>query len=513
MKRINQILKFLDIQTLSLNNFEIESLSLDSRKCDAKSAFIALKGLSNDGNKYIDSVLAKGTKLILSDKLPRQSSIATPSVAEGELSNIFYVEKLKEKLSNLAKWFYDYKKTQNIIGITGTNGKTSISSYIAQLQKLIGQKSLLLGTNGNGIYPDLQESTHTTLDILSLYQTISYYKNYQNLVMEVSSHSLDQKRTEGLDFDIAVFSNLSHDHLDYHKTMDNYFEAKAKLFQFKSLKKAVINIDDEYGLKLWENTNKSSFRQAPTTGSIDTNLKYSIEIITVSLKSKKADIYIESNSIENMQTSFDLYISQKYMGTYQTSLVGEFNLMNLGLSLAALDDSSTREQLLENISKLKPVKGRMEVTALANDAKIIIDYAHTPDALEKALQTLVNYHPNNLWCIFGCGGNRDTTKRPLMAQIAEEYANKIVVTEDNNRFENIESIFDDIKKGFSHPDKHTFIDSREEAIKYTIENSKTNDVILLAGKGHECYLDKNGIKEYFDEREVIAKYKNTTPST
>lgn len=493
MKRINQILKFLDIQTLASNNFQIESLSLDSRKCDEKSAFIALKGLSTDGNKYIDSVLAKGTKLILSDKLPRQSSIATPSVAEGELPNIFYVENLKEKLSNLAKWFYDYKKPQNIIGITGTNGKTSISSYIAQLQKLIGQKSLLLGTNGNGIYPDLQESTHTTLDILSLYQTISYYKDYQNLVMEVSSHSLDQKRTEGLDFDIAVFSNLSHDHLDYHKTMDNYFEAKAKLFQFKSLKKAIINIDDEYGLKLCKVCD--------------------CEMVTVSLKSKKADIYIESKSIENMQTSFDLYISQKYMGTYQTSLVGEFNLMNLGLSLAALDDGSTRDQLLENISKLKPVKGRMEVIALANGAKIIIDYAHTPDALEKALQTLANYHLNDLWCIFGCGGNRDTTKRPIMAQIAEKYASKIVITEDNNRFESIESIFDDIKKGFSHPDKHTFIDSREEAIKYSIENSKANDVILLAGKGHECYLDKNGIKEYFDEREIIAKYKNTTPST
>ncbi|MBK2296178.1 UDP-N-acetylmuramoyl-L-alanyl-D-glutamate--2,6-diaminopimelate ligase [Francisella philomiragia] len=482
MKSISEILYFLNSRLLSLNNFQIESLSLDSRKCDAKSAFIALKGLSTDGNKYIDSVLAKGVSLVLTDSHEFEDHKC-----------VFYIQNLKDKLSNLAKWFYDYKKPQNIIGITGTNGKTSISSYIVQLQKLIGQKSLLLGTNGNGIYPDLQESTHTTLDILSLYQTISYYKNYQNLVMEVSSHSLDQRRTEGLDFDIAVFSNLSHDHLDYHKTMDNYFEAKAKLFQFKSLKKAVINIDDEYGLKLCKVCN--------------------CEIVTVSLKSKNADIYIDSKSIKNMQTSFDLYISQKYMGTYQTSLVGEFNLMNLGLSLATLDADSTREQLLENISKLKPVKGRMEVIALANDAKIIIDYAHTPDALEKALQTLVNYHPNNLWCIFGCGGNRDATKRPLMAQIAEEYANKIVVTEDNNRFESIESIFDDIKKGFSHPDKHTFIHSREKAIKYTIENSKANDVILLAGKGHECYLDKNGIKEYFDEREVIAKYKNTTPST
>lgn len=203
MKRINQILKFLDIKTLSQNNFQIESLYLDSRKCDKKSVFVALKGLSTDGNKYIDSVLAKGVSLVLTDSHEFEDQ-----------KRVFYIQNLKEKLSTLAKWFYDYEKPQNIIGITGTNGKTSISSYIAQFLDLSAQKTLLLGTNGNGIYPDLRESTHTTLDILSLYKTISYYKNYQNLVMEVSSHSLDQKRVEGLDFDVAIFSNLSHDHLD-----------------------------------------------------------------------------------------------------------------------------------------------------------------------------------------------------------------------------------------------------------------------------------------------------------
>lgn len=520
MKTISQILEFLGIETFLENNYQIKSLYLDSRKCDSESAFIALKGQATDGNKYIDNVLAKGVKLVLSDKLPHSplergadrrgvvSSIATPSVAEGELPNIFYIQNLKDKLPALARWFYDYKKPQNIIGITGTNGKTSISSYIAQLQKLLGQNSLLLGTNGNGIYPDLKESTHTTLDILSLYQTISEYSQLtpsyfdsaqqtegggMNLVMEVSSHSLDQKRTEGLNFDVAVFSNLSHDHLDYHKTMDSYFEAKAKLFQFDSLRKAVINIDDEYGQKLC-------------------NL-CGCEVITVSLKSKNADIYLKSKTIENMQTSFDLYISQKLIGTYQTALVGEFNLMNLGLSLAVLDTDSIREQLLENISKVKPVKGRMEVIELRSNAKVIIDYAHTPDALEKALQTLASYNSNNLWCIFGCGGDRDIAKRTVMAQIAEKYASKIVVTEDNKRFENLENIFNDIEKGFVEADKHKFIQSREEAIKYAIENSKAGDVILLAGKGHECYLDKNGTKEHFDEREIIAKYNKTTLST
>lgn len=491
MRSISQILEFLGIKYLSKNDFQIESLYLDSRKCDNKSAFVALKGQATDGNKYINNVLAKGVKLVLSDdqKLPRLASQSTPLKNEGGFSNVFYVEDLKNKLANLAKWFYNYKKPQKVIGVTGTNGKTSISNYIAQLLDLNNQKTLLLGTNGNGIYPNLRESSHTTLDVLSLYQTINkYYDNkVENLVMEVSSHSLDQKRVEGLDFDVAVFSNLSHDHLDYHKTMANYFEAKARLFQLKSLKKAVINVDEDYGEKL-------------------INLCH-CEIITVSLKTKAADVYLEVKDIENMQTIFDLYIYQKYIGSYQTSLVGEFNLINLALSIAALDGYIARDQLLIEIPQIKAVKGRMEVIELVNNAKVIIDYAHTPDALEKALQTLQNYSQNTLWSIFGCGGDRDTTKRPEMAKIAEKYADKVIVTEDNNRFENIDNIFSDIKKGFNNVDQHKFIPSRRDAIEYAIEKSKIGDIILLAGKGHECYLDKNGVKEYFDEREVVNKYK------
>ncbi|MED7787609.1 UDP-N-acetylmuramoyl-L-alanyl-D-glutamate--2,6-diaminopimelate ligase [Francisella sp. 19X1-34] len=477
MKSILEILTFLNKKSKDIKSIQIESIFLDSRKCDNKSVFVALKGQSTDGNKYIDNVISKGVSLVLTD-----------SIKFEDRDKVFYVEGLKDKLANLAIWFYDYKKPRNIIGITGTNGKTSISSYIAQLINLNTQKSLLLGTNGNGIYPSLKESSHTTPDILSLYQIISSYDHYQNLIMEVSSHSLDQNRVAGIDFDVAVFSNLSHDHLDYHKTMDNYFKAKAKLFEFKSLKKAVINIDDDYGKKLCDICN--------------------CEVITVSLKSKQADVYLRTKSIDNIQTSFELYTFQEYLGTYQTALVGEFNLMNLALSFAALDGYIVREALLENIVNVKPVKGRMEVIQLDNGAKVIIDYAHTPDALEKVLQTLQNYSQNTLWSIFGCGGDRDATKRPEMAAVAEKYADKIIVTEDNNRFESIDNIFNDIKKGFKNIGQHKFISSREEAIKYTIENSRSGDIILLAGKGHECYLDKNGVKEYFDERKIVKNIIN-----
>ncbi|QIV95911.1 UDP-N-acetylmuramoylalanyl-D-glutamate--2,6-diaminopimelate ligase [Allofrancisella inopinata] len=537
MKYKNQILNFLGSTTLVGKDFQIETLYLDSHKCDNKSAFIALKGQSTDGNKYIEDVLAKGVKLVLSDNLSlKYLSNYHPELVSGSHKNdyclyhvdsgsksrmttIICIKDLKNKLPSLAKWFYNYKKPQNIIGITGTNGKTSISNYIAQFLNLAGQKSLLLGTNGNGIYPNLKESSHTTLDILSLYQTISRYSqinkchpelasgsHYEtclspqidsgsksrmtvdnaNLVMEVSSHSLDQKRIEGLDFDVAVFSNLSHDHLDYHKTMDSYFEAKAKLFKFKSLKKAVINIDDEYGQKLCDICD--------------------CEVVTVSLKSENADVYISVKNIYNMQTSFDLYIFQEYVGSFQTSLIAEFNLVNLGLSLAVLNDYIARDQLLASVATIKPVKGRMELIQLANNAKVVIDYAHTPDALEKVLQTLRKYSKAKLWCVFGCGGNRDKSKRSKMATIAEQLADKVIVTEDNNRFENIEDIFSDIKEGFLKPENHVFINSREKAINYCIKNSNFNDVILLAGKGHECYLDKNGIKEYFDEREVVKIY-------
>ncbi|MFC4891995.1 UDP-N-acetylmuramoyl-L-alanyl-D-glutamate--2,6-diaminopimelate ligase [Pseudofrancisella aestuarii] len=477
MKTIGQISKFLNLSCpQNIENINIQSIVLDSRKCCQQSVFVALKGSLSDGNKYIQEVLSRGIPFVLTDNHALDNS-----------TNVRYVSNLKDNLCDLSQWFYDYKKPKNIIGVTGTNGKTSITNYISQILDLASSKTLLLGTIGNGLYPDLEESTHTTLDTLSLYQKIGMYKNFDNLVMEVSSHSLDQNRVKGLDFDMAVFCNLSHDHLDYHKTMDNYFLAKAKLFQGKNLKRAVINIDDDYGRKLCDITTAK-------------------EIFRVSFLDKSADIYLEQLNIESLQTNFKLFLKGQFLGQFSTNLIGEFNLMNIALSLGVVENIIGIKKALENISLIKPVKGRMERIPLANGAVIVIDYAHTPDALEKALLALIPYRSTKLWCLFGCGGNRDTTKRPEMAEIAERYADKVIVTEDNSRLESFDSILADIKKGFTNADKHIYINSREQAIKYSIENAQAGDIILLAGKGHECYMDVNGVKEHFDEREKIAKY-------
>ena len=476
MKNISQIYSFFELGKTT-NQFEFNSIYLDSRKCDSKSVFVALQGSSCNGNDYIDVVIAKGIQLVLTDDISLQN-------IHSKSEKVIFIPNLKNKLPSLAQWFYDYKKPINVIGITGTNGKTSISNYIAQFLSLDNSQALLLGTNGNGIYPNLIESTHTTLDVLSLYETIAKYK-FDNIAMEVSSHSLDQERTKGLDFDVAVFSNLTLDHLDYHETMENYFLAKAKLFQNDTLNYSIINIDDEYGKRLVKLAKG--------------------RVVTVSLLDDTADIYLQVLAIENMVTSFALYSSSQKVGEYKTPLLGDFNLMNMALSIAALKSNYSFKNILKNIANIEPVKGRMEVIALKKNAQIIIDYAHTPDALENVLNTLQQYKPRKLWCIFGCGGNRDTSKRAIMGSIAEKYADSVIVTEDNNRFEKIENIFADIRKGFENPTEHTYIDLREDAIKYAIKNAESGNIILLAGKGHECYLDKNGNKEYFDEREIVGK--------
>jgi len=481
MKTQQQILEYFKLKNHMHHKFT--NIYIDSRLCDDSDVFIALKGQISDGNDFIDDVIKKGVKLVLTD---------TQEMANGIV--IFFIENLRQELPLFAKWFYDnLDLEQNIIGITGTNGKTSISHYLSQINDLIGQKSLLCGTNGNGIYPDLKKTTHTTLDNLSLNRLFNQYgKDVQNIIMEVSSHSLEQDRVADVGFKTVIFSNLTHDHLDYHKTMQNYFESKLKLFKYSNLEKHIVNIDDNYGKKIVQYLLQNGVS--------------SQKILQVSTKDKKADIYLEKITLKKTQTLFKLFFLQKFILEAETSLLGGFNLNNLALALANIIDKKIDVKKLSRfISLIKPVKGRMESITLKNGVNIVIDYAHTPDALENALISLQIYTKNKLKCMFGCGGNRDTSKRAKMAQIVEKYADDVVVTEDNSRFESFDKIINDMKSGFRGNTYQT-IKSREMAIKHLIKTSQTGDVLLFAGKGHENYMDNIGKKTHFDEREIIKKY-------
>lgn len=446
MKTLRDLLHSLKLQTES--NIEILELTTDSRNVKPGTLFCALKGLTVDGHDFVEDAIKRGASAILCERpMP--------------YDHVFVVPDLYHRLGRLADFFYEHPSQKlKLIGVTGTNGKTSTSHYLAQLLYLMGEKAALIGTVGNGLWGALSESTHTTPDVLTLHKLLKEFvdQGVTWAVMEVSSHALEQNRVDGAQFHGAVFTNLTQDHLDYHKTMDAYGRAKAKLFERPELKVAVFNEEDFFSQTL--------IKKLPL--------------------SAKAFFYGCATSIK-------------------TNLLGSFNLSNLNATLTLLAACEFPLQELEKrATLLQPVKGRMEGIRYEKAPLIVIDYAHTPDALSKAIGALKNYP--KIWVIFGCGGDRDPTKRPLMAKAVENLADEIIVTEDNSRLEAVQSIFADIRKGFSAPEKVHFIEDRTQAIGFALSQAHPEDIILLAGKGHETYLDKNNQKIHYDEREIIASF-------
>ena len=435
-----------------INRTIITSLTIDSRQVVPGSLFLAYPGVTSDGRDYITDAIAKGAALIA-----YESHNFTPPISRVPL---IAVKNLRNHVSQLAAEFYQYPGSKlTIIGVTGTNGKTSVCHFAAQALTQLGYCCGVLGTMGNGIWPDLTKGELTTPDPVVQQQHLADFvkQGVTHVVMEVSSHALDQCRVHLPDFDIAVFTNLSRDHLDYHGTMSAYAKAKAKLFQAPNLTAAVINQESEF-----------------------------IETMTKNLAGNVKQI--------------------NYTGEMcrPVNLLGKFNQENAAAVRGILQALQIDQREIEKaLADLQPVRGRMEPIRLAKYPDIVIDYAHTPDALEKVLQAL-NVNKANLWIVFGCGGDRDKGKRPMMAEIAEQYADKVVVTSDNPRFEDPEKIIDDICQGFTALDKvKTFID-RQQAIKFALDNAGVKDVVLLAGKGHETTQCVRGKQIPFDERTIIA---------
>lgn len=444
----------------------------DSRNIEQGDVFVALKGIDLDGAGYIDKALTSGAVCVLVSSLC-DTSLYSPR------ANVFVIEQLEKHLGALSKEFYLKDKTvpMPVIAVTGTNGKTSVSHLLAQLSQIcLAQEAAVIGTMGAGSINALEATANTTPGVTEIYRLIKEFveNNFGSLTMEVSSHALDQKRIEGLDFDVAIYTNLTLDHLDYHGDMESYFLAKSKLFTEYSPKCAVINIDDEYGVRLAEIVSEHTRVVAYGKSEL--------------VKGYSDYVYIKSFECHEHGLILDLewqVIGAKESAQLLMPIYGEFNCSNIA-AVFATALTLNWPILPTHFSQLKAVPGRLELFVKPNVPIAIVDYAHTPDALEQSLSAVRKHLCGELYVIFGCGGDRDTSKRPLMGKLAEELADHVIITNDNPRTESPESIIADIEAGMSE-NKHQVIFDRKEAIITTLSVAKENDAILIAGKGHETY--------------------------
>jgi len=483
MKQLLNILKNIDLlETTGNSSINISNIHFDSRDVTQKSAFIATKGTQVDGHFYIESAIAKGAIAIICEELPTniQKGICYIKVKNSQTA-----------LGFMASHFFDEpSRNLQLIGVTGTNGKTTIASLLHQLFTELGYVSGLISTIENKIGNKSIVSTHTTPDAISINKLMARMveSGCSYCFMEVSSHALDQGRTAGLDFDGALFTNLSHDHLDYHKDFASYIKAK-KLF-FDQLKKeafAITNLDDKNGMVMLQNCKAKTFT-------------YSIK----SLGDYKARI------IENQFSGLYLNIDNKDVWF---RLTGNFNAYNiLAIYGAAIQLNQNSDEVLSVLSNLQSVNGRFDYIVSNNGIIAVVDYAHTPDALLNVLKTIreIKEADAKLITVVGAGGNRDKTKRPEMANIAATYSEQLILTSDNPRNENPNDIIADMKKGLSPSEELAAlaISNREEAIKTAYKMAKSGDIILIAGKGHETYQEINGVRHHFDDKELITKLFN-----
>lgn len=478
MKTLHALATYLDICHEHSLDLELMHLSIDSRVIQPGDVFCAYQGAAFDGHDYVQTAIDQGAVLILSE---RALLCSVPTLA---------IPDLQARLSALADWFYDSpSKHLKVIGVTGTNGKTSTTHYLAQFLHLLGHKVAITGTVGNGVWGALSESTHSTPSAINLQRQLADFvaEGVEYAIIEVSSHALEQKRVADIHFISAVFTNLTQDHLDFHKTMEAYAAAKAQLFAWPNLKTVILNKDD------------------PQHMTMVKGVKLQTKVYYYSITEHDDSLtYADDLKLEAQGLGFRLH-SFAGEALVKTQLLGNFNVSNL---LAALTTLLSLNFSLSELAKLSilvhPVKGRMEVLRYPNLPLTVIDYAHTPDGLEKALMTLKAYQ-KPIWVVFGCGGNRDAQKRPIMARIAEQLADQVIVTEDNSRMEHPEAIFADIFKGLTHKEKIQLIPKRAEAITYALTHAPKDAIVLLAGKGHETYLETQGQKLHFDERDVVKK--------
>ncbi len=456
-------------------DFVFNSIEYDSRKIQKGDIFVAMKGFSTDGNNYIDKAIKNGAVCILTDEKEHNFS-------EYKDISFYYIKDLRKHLGVICANLYGHpEKKLKIIGVTGTNGKTT-STYI--LENIL-ENSSRVGTTNYRVKDEFYEAHNTTpesMDIIKL-MSESVKKGVEYFIMEVSSHALALGRVDMLEFDGAIFTNLTQDHLDYHKTFEAYFKAKCHLMDLlKKDAKISLNVDDKY-IKTIQSKKAVSFgiKNGEIRGEV---LEYTNKGMNILIKVKDE------------------------IKKFHTSLIGEYNLYNiLGVVSVLINLGIDLNEIVDKISKMKPVVGRFELIENNLNARIVVDYAHTPDGLENVLNTLKNITKGKVYCVFGAGGDRDKTKRPIMGKIATKYCDYLILTSDNPRTEDPLAILSDIEEGIKEQNytKYIKIEKREEAIKYAISLLKENDGLMIAGKGHETYQIIGTKTRYFSDQEEVKK--------
>lgn len=469
--RLHDLVKDL-IQVESHFSCVIEDITHDSRLVRPGILFLAIPGERQDGRDFIASALSCGASAVLYDNSDGYKP--TPELQYKGVP-ILGLSQLNHHLGLIASRFYQnpsHKMT--LIGVTGTNGKTSITQFIAQALNRDQQNCAVIGTLGKGFPPHLQKTGFTTPDGIILNKELAQLlaQGVKNVAMEVSSHSLSQHRVAGIQFDIAVFTNLTRDHLDYHKTMEEYGAAKARLFQFPELKHAIYNADDAFGLQL---LSQHPHQAQKLIYSANPHLTLDCPaVIAEELHATLGGFFIKVRT-------------PKGSLQFNSRLLGRFNVSNILAVLSVLIsmDFSLQESMTA-LEGLQPVLGRMQsFGGAAGKPLVIVDYAHTPDALKQVLFTLREHKPHKLWCVFGCGGDRDRGKRPQMGAISAEYADFTVLTNDNPRSEDPQTILQEIQSGMASSRPIQIEPDRYHAIAYALNHAAAGDIVVIAGKGHE----------------------------
>ncbi|WP_079480376.1 UDP-N-acetylmuramoyl-L-alanyl-D-glutamate--2,6-diaminopimelate ligase [Halobacillus salinus] len=474
--------------TSPINNLDIKGISMDSRKTLPGDIFICMKGIKADGHEFVADAVAKGAVAIMAEE-----PVAAPVP-------VLYVNDTSRALAMTASAFYHFPTEQlRLIGITGTNGKTTVSYLLDELFTHHRHTTGVIGTIQVKIAGKTTPVQHTTPDSLSLQRYFAQMveESVDTCIMEVSSHALDQGRVFGCDFDVAVFTNLTRDHLDYHENFEDYFRAKSLLFaqlgngyNRKGLKYAIINKDATYATRLIQSTSQ-------------TLLTYGIQ--------EKADVRALDIRCSESGTS---YLLQSPAGDIRVNspLMGMFSIYNM-LAAASVGllygiPLTTIKKSFENTSG---VKGRFEPVNEGQPFGVVVDYAHTPDSLENVLNTIRQFCKGKVWVVVGCGGDRDRTKRPMMAKVAVELGDYAIFTTDNPRTEDPEDIFHDMIEDISIG--YEWVPDRKSAIQKAVQGARKGDMVLIAGKGHETYQERNGIRTHFDDCEEARKILRTIKET